>query len=216
MNDMIIVLLAALAHSFGGSLGCAIITLSLGIRVALLPLTIRLARRVRRNQEIMRALQPELEQLKKRFEKKPERVFEEMRKLYRKHDCSPLDIPALAGGFIQLPIFGILYRSIRTSLSSNSAFLWIKNLAAPDVLLTLVILSLTGISAYLMPSNSEHMRHTLIAIQMIVTFLIVWKLAAGLGLYWVSSSVVGLSQTLWLRYRDPAPKPLQPTRDGRP
>jgi YidC/Oxa1 family membrane protein insertase len=208
MNDMIIVLLAALAHLFGGSLGCAIITLSLGIRVALLPLTLRLARRARRNQEIMRALQPEIEQLKKRFARKPERVFEEIHKLYRKHDCSPFDIPALVGSFIQLPIFGMLYSSIRTSLTSNSAFLWVRNLASPDLWVTLVILSLTGLSAYLLPATSAHMRNALVAIQMFVTFVIVWKLAAGLGLYWMSSNLVGLLQTLWLRYRyDSTPKP---------
>jgi YidC/Oxa1 family membrane protein insertase len=201
MNDMIIGLLAALAHSFGGSLGWAIITLSLGIRVALLPLTLRLARRARRNQEILHALQPEMEQLKKRFAKKPERVFEEMQKLYRKHDCSPLDLPTLIGSFIQLPIFGMLYGSIRASLASNSTFLWIKNLASPDALLTLAVLAITGFTAYLMPSTSTQLRNTLIAIQMFVTFLIVWKLAAGLGLYWMSSSLVGLFQTLWLRHR---------------
>ena len=208
MNDMIIVLLAALAHSFGGSLGCAIITLSLGIRVALLPLTLRLARRARRNQEIMRALQPEIDQLKKRFAKKPERVFEEMQKLYRKHNCNPFDLPTLVGSFIQLPIFGILYGSIRASLTSNSAFLWIKNLASSDALLTLAILTLTGLTAYLMPSNSAHMRNTLIAFQLIVTFLIIGKLAAGLGLYWMSSSLVGLFQTLWLRHRYDSPSKL--------
>ena len=45
MNDMLIALLAYLAQSFG-SLGCAIIIVSLGIRAALLPLTIKLARRI--------------------------------------------------------------------------------------------------------------------------------------------------------------------------
>jgi YidC/Oxa1 family membrane protein insertase len=200
MNDMILALLASLSHAFGGSLGYAIIVLSLAIRVALLPLTIRLARRGLRNQEIMQALQPEVEQLRKRFEKKPERFFEELRKLYRKHDCRPFDMPTLVGIFVQLPIFGMLYSSIRSSLSSKSAFLWIKNLGSPDIWLTLVVVSLTGISAYLMPSNSEH-RNTLIGIQMIVTFLFVWKLAAGLGLYWASSSLVGLFQIVWLRYR---------------
>ena len=200
MNEMLIALLACLAQSVG-SLGFAIIIVSLGLRAALLPLTIKLARRARRNQEIMRLLQPEIEQLKKRFEKKPERFFEEMRKLYRKHDCSPFDLPTLAGSFIQFPIFGILYGSIRSSLGSSSAFLWIKNLASPDFFLTLLILSLTGLSVYLMPSASQQMRSALIAIQVIVPFFIVWKLAAGLGLYWASSGVVGLVQTLWLRYR---------------
>ncbi len=202
MNDMIVAFLGTLTHALGGSPGCAIIVLSLGIRIALLPLTIRLARRARRKQEIMRMLQPEIEQLKKRFEKTPERLFREVRQLYRKHDCSPFDLPTLAGSFIQLPIFGILYNSIRSSLSSSTAFLWIKSLAAPDFLLTLLILSLTGVSAYLMPSASEQMRSTLMVIQVIVTFFIIWKLAAGLGLYWASSSLVGLFQTLWLRFRN--------------
>jgi len=145
MNDMFVALLAYLAQEFGGSLGCAIITLSFGMRVALLPLTIKLARRGRRNQEIMQALQPEIEQLKRRFEKKPERLFEEMHKLYKKHDCTPLDIPTLLGSFIQLPIFAILYSSIRRSLSSGSVFLWIKNLALPDMCLMFFILLLTGL-----------------------------------------------------------------------
>jgi len=202
MNDVVIGLLISLSQSFGGSLGCAIIVLSLGIRVALLPLTIKLARRARRNQEIMRLLQPEIEELKKRFEKKPERFFAEMRKLYQKHDCSPFDLPMLAASFIQLPIFGILYNSIRKSLSLSSAFLWIKNLASPDFFLTLLILFLTGLGASLMPSASQQMKSTMIVLQVIITFFIVWKLAAGLGLYWASSGVVGVCQTLWLRYRN--------------
>jgi YidC/Oxa1 family membrane protein insertase len=200
MNDSIVALLAYLTQSFDGSLGCAIITLSLGIRVALLPLTIKLARRAQRNQEMMRALQPEIEQLRQRFEKKPERLFEEMRKLYKKHGCNPFDIRILAGGFVQLPLFGMLYRSIRLSLGSSSAFLWIRNLASPDFCLTLLILFVTGVSMYLMPSASGPGRSVLIAIQVMVTFLIVWKLAAGLGLYWLSSGAVGILQTVWIRY----------------
>ena len=206
MNDMIMGLLASLSHSFGGSLGWAIVVLSLGIRVALLPLTISLARRGRRNQEIMQRLQPEIKRLMQRYEKKPERLFEEMRKLYRQHDCSPFDFPMLVGTFIQLPIFGMLYSSIRNSLTSSSAFLWIRSLASPDFLLTLVILALTGVSAYLMPAASGQIRSALIVFQVVVTFFIVWKLAAGLGLYWASSSLVGLFQTLWLRYRNDDPR----------
>jgi YidC/Oxa1 family membrane protein insertase len=202
MNDLIIALLVNLSHSFGGSLGWAIVVLSLGIRVALLPLTFRLARRARRNQAIMQRLQPEIARLRQRYEKKPERLFEEMRKLYRQHDCSPFDIPMLVGSFIQLPIFGMLYSSIRNSLTSSGPFLWMRSLAAPDVLLTLVILTLTGVSACLMPTASAQMRSTLIVLQVVVTFFIVWKLAAGLGLYWASSTLVGMFQTAWLRYRD--------------
>jgi YidC/Oxa1 family membrane protein insertase len=100
----------------------------------------------------------------------------------------------------------MLYSSIRNSLTTSGAFQWIRSLASPDFLLTLVILSLTGFSAYLMPSASGQMRSTLIVLQVVVTFFIVWKLAAGLGLYWASSSLVGMFQTLWLRYRNYDPR----------
>src|SRR5689334_11060494 len=104
MNDTVIALLIHLTQSFGGSLGWAIITLSMGIRVALLPLTIKLARRAQRTQAIMRALQPEIEQLRKKFEKKPEHFFVEMRNLYQKHGCSPFDVRIMAGSLVQFPI----------------------------------------------------------------------------------------------------------------
>jgi len=200
MNDAIVGLLACLAQWLG-SLGGAILVLSLGIRLAMLPLTVKLARRARRNQEILKQLQPEIDQLKKRFEKKPERLMEEMHHLYRKHHYNLFDVPAILGSLIQWPIFAILYKGIRASLGTSHVFLWIRNLASPDCCLTVLILSLTGLSAYLMPSASVQMRNTLIAVQLGFTFLIVWKLAAGLGLYWVSSNAVGVVQTLWLRHR---------------
>ncbi len=200
MNDTLVALIGHLSQTLG-SLGGAILLLSLAVRVALLPLTIKLARRAQRNQEVMRALQPEIEQLKKQFEKKPERLLEEMNNLYRKHDLNPFDLRTMLGSFIQLPIFGLLYNSIRSSLGSAVSFAWIKSLASPNFLLTLVILFLTGLSAWLVPSTSGQMRNVMIAIQVTITFFFVWKLAAGLSLYWVSSSAVGLFQTLWLRYR---------------
>jgi YidC/Oxa1 family membrane protein insertase len=203
MNSLLAATLVHLVQLFGGSLGCAIVALSLGIRVALFPLTLKLARRALRNQEIARALQPEIDELKKRFKSKPERLFEEIGKVYRRHNYRPFDLPALVGSFAQLPVFGMLYGTIRRALTANAAFLWIRNLASPDFLLTLGILAITAISAYLTPTAAKNARTTMVVIQVVVTSLVVWKLAAGLGLYWASSSLVGLFQTLWLRFRQP-------------
>lgn len=200
MHDAILALIVYLAQQFGGSTGWAIVTLSLSIRVALLPLTLRLSRRAIRNQEIARALQPEIEALKKRFEKKPERLFEEIGKVYRKHGYSPFDLPAMVGAFVQLPIFGMLYRAIGAALVSGERFYWIRSLASPDVWLTAIVLAVTAATGYFMPGMSDGARRTMIAVQVGITFLIIWKLAAGYGLYWASSSIVGLAQTLWLRH----------------
>jgi YidC/Oxa1 family membrane protein insertase len=199
MTETLIALLSSLTLHLGGSLGCAILALSFGVRVALMPLTLRLARRMLKNQEIALTLKPEIDALKKRFEKKPEKLFEEMQKVYRKHNYKPFDLPAVLASFAQLPIFGIVYNAIKTSVQSGPAFLWIRTLASPDFLLTFAILALTGVSAYYAPSASEMAKTTLIYIQIAVTFFIVWKLAAGLGLYWAASGAVGLVQNLLLR-----------------
>jgi YidC/Oxa1 family membrane protein insertase len=200
MHDPILALIIFLAQQFGGSTGWAIVALSLGIRVALLPLTVRLSRRAMRNQEIVRALQPEIEALKKRFEKRPEKLFGEIGKLYRKHGYSPFDLPAMIGAFVQLPVFGMLYRAIGAALVSGERFCWIRSLAAPDFWLTVVVLALTAASGHLVPGMSGSARTMIITLQVGITFFIVWKLAAGYGLYWASSSAVGLAQTLWLRH----------------
>jgi YidC/Oxa1 family membrane protein insertase len=199
MHDSILSLLAYLAQHFGGSTGWAIVSLSLGIRVALLPLTVRLARRAMRGQLIVKKLQPQIEQLKKKYAKEPQRLFEETMKLYREHGHSPFDLQAMIGMFAQLPIFAMLYRAIGASLATGERFQWIRNLASPDGWLTFIVLSLTAAGAYFAPNMSESARTFAIALQVGITFFIVWKLAAGYGLYWASSSAISLLQSLWLR-----------------
>jgi YidC/Oxa1 family membrane protein insertase len=199
MTALILTVLGFLDQMLGGSLGGAIMALSLGARIALLPLTLRMARRAQMNQAIARALQPEIDELRRRFERKPDRLFEETMKVYKKHNYSPFDGRTLLGGFVQWPVFAVLYGAIKRSLASSRAFLWIKSLSAPDVLLTCSILTLTAFTAHLMPSASEQARTMMITLQVVITALIVWKLAAGLGLYWLASNLVGLFQVIWLR-----------------
>jgi YidC/Oxa1 family membrane protein insertase len=203
MTTLLLPVIAFLDQIMGGSLGGAIIALSLAARIALLPLSIHLARRAQRTKAVAERLKPEIDALKKRLEGRPERLFEETMKVYRRNNFSPFDLPALFGSFLQVPVFGLLYGAIRRSLSANRSFLWIRNLSAPNLLLTLTILSITATTAYFMPTASEHARTTMIVIQVIITSFIIWKLAAGLGLYWVSSNLVGLFQALWLRHRSP-------------
>jgi YidC/Oxa1 family membrane protein insertase len=199
MTTLLLPVITFLDQVLGGSLGGAILVLSLGVRIALLPLTIRLAKRAQRNQALARALQPEIDELRRRFGNKPDRLLEETMKVYKRHNFSPFDAPTMLGGLVQLPVFGLLYGAIKRSLASNRAFLWVRNLSAPDVLLTVAILSLTALTSYLMPAASEQARTLMIVVQVIITSLIIWKLAAGLGLYWAASNLVGLFQTIWLR-----------------
>lgn len=207
METLIAASLTHLTQLLGGSLGAAILGLSLSVRLACVPLTVAIAKRTLRRQKILRDLQPQIDALKKRHEKNPEKLLAELRELYRRNGCNPFDAVSLIGAFIQLPIFGMLYGTIRSALRSPTGFLWIRNLATPDGILISLILLLTGLGAYFAPGISEQARTSIVVIQTIITAVIVWKLAAGLGLYWVASGVISMLQNLWLRRSPVIPSP---------
>ena len=74
-----------------------------------------------------------------------------------------------------------------------------KSLASPDAALTAIVLLLTAIAAYYMPSAAAGLAAFIIVVQVLVTAFILWKLSAGVGLYWAASAFVGLVQSLVLR-----------------
>ena len=201
MNFMTPVLVA-LTHLLDGSLGWAIVSLSLVVRIALLPLAIRSARRSRRQQALMRVMQPEIDGLKRRHEKNPERMMAELKKVHQKHGFTLFDAKTLLPVLVQLPIGSMLYRSIRSGLGSGGIFLWIRNIAAPDLGITAVVAALGLIGAFAAPaatlSGPQH--NLMIFLQVAVTAIIVAKLASGIALYWAASSAVSIGQSLWLRF----------------
>jgi len=61
--DAVRALVFAVAHLFGNSVGSGILAVSVLVRLALLPLTLRAARRAMEHQARIGALKPELERL---------------------------------------------------------------------------------------------------------------------------------------------------------
>ena len=84
--DALEALLFVLTQAFGGNLAWAIVAFSLGVRIALLPLTYRIARETQANRAKLLALRPDLEKLRQRFSKDPRRLMTETSRLYAKHD----------------------------------------------------------------------------------------------------------------------------------
>ena len=169
----------------------------MALRVALLPLTIRVARRAEQQRRLLHALQPELERLKKRCAKQPDRLSTETLALYRRHGVRPLDRASAAALLFQLPLVSALYSAIERGLGAGRRFLWIADLAKPDTILVLV----TGLLTYLAShaGASRGTRPTLALFSSILTVAIMWRASAALGLYWASSTAVGAAQAIWLR-----------------
>ncbi len=200
MNDLLLSMMSNLSQLFGGSMGWTILVLSLAVRFALLPLTLHLARKMLANQRKIKALQPQVDEIKARLAGQPQQMMAAMSKLYQDNGAKFIDGSSLMGALVQLPVFGLMYKAIDNVAGSGGSFLWVRNLGTPDVLLTGLVLGLTALSAYYFPSMGGNAQTLMVIVQVAVTALFIWKLSAGLGLYWLGSSMVGAIQTLVLQF----------------
>lgn len=194
--------LFVLAHLYGGNVGLAIITLSFVVRLALLPLTLRIARRSQKQQMRLQEIQPELQRLKERYRNQPEKLSQKTMELYKAHGIRMLDGTGLLGSFVQLPVFAGLFSAIKQGVGNGGRFLWIADISQPDIFLALIIAALTFASSLLSPNPQPQARSLSLILPAVLTLFFVWRLSAGLGLYWAASSLVGLLQAALMR-REP-------------
>jgi YidC/Oxa1 family membrane protein insertase len=192
-------LLVSMTAATHGNLGAAVVLLSLAVRLSLLPLSLSMARRARARVEKMRVLQPELEALQKRFAKDPERLTRETIALYKQHNVPVTDWRSLGGGLLQFPIAGGIYSAIRDGLGVGRRFLWIADLARPDVLVMLVTVGFSMLAAWLNPNLPASARWMAMLVPSVMTAFMLWHLSAGLGLYMAAANAVSVVQSVMLR-----------------
>jgi YidC/Oxa1 family membrane protein insertase len=199
--DLLIVGLLSLSQIYQGNMGFAILTFSLMVRFALLPISLKLAYRSSLRQLKMKALQPELDLLKKRYEGKPQQLSEATLKLYKEHNIKLLDAQGLFGSLLQAPIFMGLFSAIGRGVGTGKQFFWIKDLAQSDSLLLLIVTAFTYIVSILNPNLSAQSKTLTVWIPVILTVIFLWRMSAAIGLYWAASNAVGAVQAVALRYK---------------
>ncbi|MFD1887676.1 membrane protein insertase YidC [Paenibacillus wenxiniae] len=193
-----------IAGWFGGSYGMAIIVLTLIVRFALLPLMMRQAKSQQAMKRVMSRMQPELDDLKKRYENKKEReeqqkMQQEMMELYKKHNFNPLNIGCLPI-LIQLPILSGMYTAIRlTPELSTHSFLWFK-LGHPDWIMAIIVAALYLVQAKLsqktMTPEQQKQMALMAYISPIMMAFFSFSAPAAMPLYWMVSGTFLILQTL--------------------
>src|SRR5262249_48601905 len=118
--------LFAAAHMFGGSIGAGILAFAFVLRIAMLPITIPAARKLREQQAKLRRLKPELARLSKLHRKDPLRLRDETMALYQKHGVSTTP-PGLGASLVQWPFGAAVFSSLRSGIVQNTRFLWIRD-----------------------------------------------------------------------------------------
>ncbi|HYV38836.1 MAG TPA: membrane protein insertase YidC, partial [Gemmataceae bacterium] len=122
-------LLHGLVGWLGGGYGLSIILLTLLVRGAMFPVSRRSALLSQR----MQALAPEMKKVQEKYKNDPQAKTAAVMELYRKHGVNPFGscLPMI----MQMPFFLGLYYCLQESIHFRLAtFLWIDNLAAPDML----------------------------------------------------------------------------------
>jgi YidC/Oxa1 family membrane protein insertase len=193
----------SVAHLCGGSLGGGIMLVSAGVRLALLPLTLRLARRAREQQMRIATLRPQLEALQRRYASDPRRLIAEQHALYRQHGIRFMDPSTVIGFAVQLPILSGLFAAVRKGLGAKVRFLWISDLARPE---GTALLGVTALSAWVASSMPPGPGQTttptaFVVVAVIVTLVLLWSASSAVVLSMGASSLVSLLQN-WLLARD--------------
>lgn len=184
------------------SYGITIIVFTAIIRLLLLPLSIKQIKSTNKMSEI----QPELKKIQQKYKNDPQKGQQEMTKLYQENGVNPLGgcLPVL----IQMPIlFALftLFRNLQGIEGVGFALLpWLDNLAAPDRLFILPIMSAiaTFVSMKIgQPASGEtnkNMNTMNIAMTGMILFTAI-KMNAALVLYWTFNNLFQLVQTLVMK-----------------
>ena len=194
----VLIVLLRFFHSLIGNWGLAIILLTVGVKLVLLPLT----HKAMVSAESMKKLQPKMEELRKKFPDDREKQNLEMMKLYQEAKVNPLGgcLPLL----LQLPIWGALFTTLRTSYELYGEPFWgvWSNLTTKDV--TYILPMMLGITMIvtqrLQPQMMDKQQAFLMTWVMPVFFTaIMMNYPSGLALYIFTNNILSIAQQYALR-----------------
>jgi len=193
-------LLVWMHHSLGLAYGVGLILFGILIRILLWPLN----QKAMRSTMAMQAVQPLIKELQDKYKADPQRLQQEMFKLYKEHNVNPFGgcWPMLLPWPILLAFFFVFQNTIELR---GASFLWLPDLSRPDplyiipVVMGLSMFALSKIGQRGMPPNPQ-MKMMLYMMPGMMTFLFL-KFASGLNLYYTVMNFASLPQQ-WMLSRE--------------
>ena len=214
--ERIYALTAQVSRMFGGktgNYGIAIILLTMTVRLIMFPLGRKQAMIAKKMQD----LQPQLMLIKEKFKDDKEAQTRETLAFYKRTGFNPAAgcLPAL----IQMPIFFGLWQALNNTVElRQSSFLYIRNLAAPDMmfrfpmsipflgdyfnLLPFIVVGLMLVQTKLFSppalTDESKMQQKMMKYMMIFMAFMFYRVPSGLGLYYIVSSSWQICERLLL------------------
>ena len=194
--NLIVIILLWMHETLNLEYGWVLVLFGLAVRVVLWPLN----QKAMRSGMAMQAIQPEIKALQERLKSDPQKMQQEMMKLYKEHQVNPLGgcLPLL----IPMPVLFALFFVFRETIQFRGVpFLWLPDLSRADPLYIIPIIM--GVSMYAVmkigqrgvPPNPQT-KMMLYFMPAFMTFIF-FRLASGLNLYYAVSNIASIPQQ-WL------------------
>lgn len=198
--------LLSFIYGYVAEWGIAIALLTLIVKLLLYPLTEKSFQSMAR----MRLLKPEMDRINELYQDDREKKGAAIMELYKKHGVNPLAgcLPSL----LQMPIWFALYQSLSTNIQLyHASGLWFDDLSSPDpgllgvALIKPLPLALGGlmiVQQRISPAAMDPIQAKMMMIVMpTMITLFMYFLPAGLCVYMVTNSVLGIGQQYWIQKR---------------
>jgi YidC/Oxa1 family membrane protein insertase len=180
--------------------GLVLVIFGILVRVILWPLN---QKAMRANMQLQ-AVQPLMKEIQEKHKSDPQKVQQEMFKLYKEHGVNPL------GGcwpmLLPMPVLFALFFVFQNTIELRDAsFLWLPDLSRPDPLYIIPIImglsmwGLTKVGQVGMEPNPQ-MKMMLYILPVMMTFLFL-NFASGLNLYYAVSNIASIPQQ-WMLARE--------------
>jgi len=223
-------------HRLAGNWGVAIILLTILMRGILFPVNRRSQTAMSRYQTKMKRIQPKIEELKKRYADDKAKLNQEQAKLLQAEGAFP-PLGGCLPMFLQIPVFFGLFAALRVVFDLRQAhFLWIPDLSLPDHTIPLgwnVVVPYVGwdlhtfnilpplmIAMWIwqqrgmpMPADEQAAKMQKMMMWMpIVMGLFLYNYAAGLSLYMITQSGLGVFEQKFIKKHWPPDVTEQPKK----
>jgi YidC/Oxa1 family membrane protein insertase len=188
--------------------GLVLVFFGILVRVLLWPLN---QKAMRANMQLQ-AVQPLMKDIQERYKNDPQKMQQEMFKLYKEYNVNPL------GGcwpmLLPMPVLFALFFVFQNTIELRGAsFLWLPDLSRPDPLYVIPVimgLSMYGLSrvGQIGMEPNPQMKMMLYVMPVMMTFLFL-NFASGLNLYYAVSNIASIPQQ-WLLARERVKRGAKP------
>jgi YidC/Oxa1 family membrane protein insertase len=212
--DLADAVLVFLHDDVGLGWGWSIVGLTVIVRIAILPLTIKSIK----GMNAMRALQPQVKQIQEKYKGDRQKMNEAMMRFYKENKVNPFAscLPLL----LQLPVFFALFELLRSDefkaqVGASENFLGITDITSKATGVELIVLMVLFVgsqmaSTVVMSVTADKTQQRIMLLLPIVFVAFIPNFPAGLIIYWITTNFWTLGQQLVVRRLSPPPPAVVP------